>query len=123
MFRRLSAAAAVRSTGWFGIIVPAAYAALVVAAALFVVADDLFNDSGDPSFAGVWLILVTLPLSFAGLQGLEFVEARVGEVPGPFAFYAITIGCGIVQTWLLRLVTRGARRAPHPMADAHRRMG
>ncbi|KAB2344798.1 SCO4225 family membrane protein [Actinomadura rudentiformis] len=113
MFRRLSQAAAARSTGWFGIIVPAVYATLVIAVTLVVLADSLFVAHDDASLMGVWLILVTLPLSGASLSGLSGLESLLGEMPQPLKsvlFYLATTGVGLVQAWLLRLATRGRLR-------------
>ncbi|GAA2622410.1 hypothetical protein SMC26_38590 [Actinomadura fulvescens] len=113
MFRRLSAAAAARSTGWFGIIVPAVYALLVIAVALVVLVDNLFLDHEDASLSAVWLILVTAPLSGVLLSGLAGLEGLVGELPQPLGtglVYLLTIGAGLVQAWLLRLATRGRLR-------------
>ncbi|MFG1998068.1 SCO4225 family membrane protein [Spirillospora sp. NPDC048911] len=115
MFKRLSRAAAARSTGWLGIIVPAAYAALVIVVTLVVIADRVFVDHEDASLIGVWLIAVTLPLSGAGLLALAGLEGIFGEMPGPlgFALFIVaTTGPGLAQVWLLRLVTRGRLREP-----------
>ncbi|MFI0448257.1 SCO4225 family membrane protein [Actinomadura sp. 6N118] len=110
MFRRLSEAAAARSTGWFGIIVPAVYATLVVVVTLVVLADSLFVDHEDASLIGVWLVVVTLPLSGASLLGLSGLESLLGDMPQALdtvLFYLSTTGIGLVQAWLLRLATRG----------------
>ncbi|WP_131738956.1 SCO4225 family membrane protein [Actinomadura roseirufa] len=110
MFARIAARAARRQNGRMGIIVPGAYAVLIIAVTLTVLAVDLFAD--DPGFSGVWLILVTLPLSAAPLA----------LVPGPSGayslfyhvlFYVVTAGAGLLQAWILHVLIRGRRVAPH----------
>jgi hypothetical protein len=80
------------------LVVAALYTAAVVATSLMVLAVLLFSD--DPGFIGVWVILVTAPLSVVGLSLLEMF----GSPPEPFdslLFFVATTGAGLLQAWLL----------------------
>ncbi|KAB2368237.1 SCO4225 family membrane protein [Actinomadura montaniterrae] len=74
------------------------YAAAVTVATGVVLAADLFAD--DPGFIGVWLILVTAPLSLVALALFELP----GEMPQAVTnvlFYVATTGAGVIQAWLI----------------------
>ncbi|WP_433331969.1 SCO4225 family membrane protein [Spirillospora sp. CA-294931] len=104
MFSRLSVLAKRRRHGWLGIAVPGAYLALVLVTTGVVAAVHVFAD--DPGFIGVWLILVTSPLSMVPLMMVD------GDLPGPLNvifFYGATTGSGLVQAWLLWVLARGKK--------------
>ncbi|QXJ24150.1 hypothetical protein AGRA3207_005414 [Actinomadura graeca] len=106
MFTHLSAAAARRRSGRLGIVLPGGYAALVIAVTLVVAAVGLFSD--DPGFVGIWLALVSAPLSIPAL----WLTDLLGEVSQPVdqaLFFLSTTGAGLAQAWLLRLLVRGRR--------------
>jgi hypothetical protein len=78
--------------------VAVAYAAVVIVTTGIVLGADLFAD--DPGFIGVWLILVTAPLSMIALSVFELF----GEMPqalGNVLFYVATTGAGAIQAWLM----------------------
>ncbi|WP_433476875.1 SCO4225 family membrane protein [Spirillospora sp. CA-142024] len=80
------------------LVVAALYTATVIATSLMVLAVVLFAD--DPGFIGIWLILVTSPLSMVALYLIDLL----GHPPEPFdgiLFFAATIGAGLLQAWLL----------------------
>ncbi|MGI5167510.1 SCO4225 family membrane protein [Spirillospora sp. CA-253888] len=104
MFQRLSAYASRRRNGWLGIVIPGAYAALVLVAAVAVTAVVLFSD--DPGFVAIWLFIPTLPLSILPLALLP--DEPSGPLGGALLIVTVT-GAGLVQAWLLHLLLRGGR--------------
>ncbi|WP_018654355.1 SCO4225 family membrane protein [Actinomadura flavalba] len=93
-------------------IIAGGYAVLVALVALGTIAVLLFAE--DTDFAGIYLILVTLPIAF---------PVSLLPLDGNAMFVAFTAG-GFVQAWLLWLVLRGRRavtpgapRTPEPTAS------
>jgi hypothetical protein len=89
------------------------YGAAVAVTTGIVLAADLFAD--DPGFIGVFLILVTAPLSMVTLYLFDFF----GEMPQALTnvlFYVATTGAGALQTWLLWPGRRRRTVAKEPSA-------
>ncbi|QKG22497.1 SCO4225 family membrane protein [Actinomadura verrucosospora] len=98
---------------WVRLAVAASYGTAVLVTTAIVLGYDLFAD--DPGFIGVWLILITSPLSMVGMYLLEFL----GDMPdalGTFVLYAMTTVSGALQTWLLWPPRRPRREAEAPPA-------
>jgi hypothetical protein len=92
--------AAEYSNGKRALAISAAYAALVLGVAVFV----LIANFWPPNFAGIWLFIVTLPSSLLVL----LIPAQ-----GTLLTVCVTLG-GLVQAWLLWLGLRGRRRSDLP---------
>lgn len=88
------------SRGSIALAISGGYALLVVGVAVFVVLANL----RPPSFAGIWLMFVTLPSSLLVL----LLPAR-----GILLTVCMTLG-GLVQAYLLWLALRGERRSDLP---------
>ncbi|MFJ8676087.1 SCO4225 family membrane protein [Streptomyces sp. NPDC093589] len=101
----------------FGNPVSLGYLALVVAAALFAVADGLASAHADASFAGVWALLLTAPTVFPLLLTGDAVWGESAAPDGYLA--AATVAAALVNALLLGLARRGLRsRGGSPRGSA-----
>lgn len=106
------------SHGSLALSIAGLYLLLVIAVVVGVVLDATFVEHPDASMAGVLVYAVTLPLSIGAIM-------LVPE-SGPWsdvAFFAVPLGCGILQAAGLYLALRGRRipsgdrgGPPHPAA-------
>ncbi|WP_116021191.1 SCO4225 family membrane protein [Thermomonospora umbrina] len=114
LFTRLATAARRRERGVPALVVSGLYAALVLGTAVFVEAVVLFSE--DPGFVGVWLVLVTLPLStfVLGLTTVLVPDGGGGILESLVLFTIPCAAVGLLQSWLLWRVFRGRRREPAP---------
>ncbi|WP_157407904.1 SCO4225 family membrane protein [Actinomadura atramentaria] len=80
------------------LVVAVAYAALVLAVALMVLAVETF--SADPGFVGVWLVFVTSPTSLLIMPALALFD-DLPIVFGQIAFYVVALSAGTFHTWLV----------------------
>ncbi|MFC9913308.1 SCO4225 family membrane protein [Streptomyces sp. NPDC127197] len=88
--------AALYTRGDTALIVAGGYAALVVGVAAWLEALVLL---GDPGLGGVWLILVTLPVSIPLIL-----------IPAPPEAYGVMLAAGgLAQAWVLWRLLRGRR--------------
>ncbi len=88
------------------------YLALVILALGVVLYDTYFVEHLDASFAGIYLIALTLPLSMLAMTATDTL-LPIDALPGP-AFLVVLVGCGLLQAVGLWFVLRGRVTGPPP---------
>jgi hypothetical protein len=86
------------------------YVALVILALGVVLYDMYFVEHLDASFAGIYLIALTLPLSMLAMTAADTL-LPIDALPGP-AFLVVLVGCGLLQALGLWFVLRGPANCP-----------
>ena len=92
---RLPPKAAAYSNGARAVAISGGYVGIVLSVTVFVFIANL----RPPSFAAMWLFLITLPISLP----IQFIPTK-----GNLYVTSMTLG-GLVQAWLLWLALRGQR--------------
>jgi hypothetical protein len=87
-----------------------AYIALVILALGVVLYDLYFVEHLDASFAGIYLIAITLPLSMLAMTTADTL-LPTDALSGP-AFLVVLVGCGLLQAIGLWFVLRGPAAGP-----------
>ncbi|WP_326637065.1 hypothetical protein OIE67_04885 [Nonomuraea fuscirosea] len=90
-----------------GLAIAGAYALLVLLVAAYVeISTRLAADS--QGLEGIYLFIVTAPTSWLVML------LPVADVLPPEVYLALLVGVGLLQAWVLWLLTRGRRVAHHP---------
>lgn len=100
------------------------YLTLVLAAWTFTLYDVYFVDHADASFAGIPLVLLTAPLSFAfspivGVFGM-LTAADPDSILTPIVTFAPSLALGVIQAYVAWLVLRGRRVVNEPSPPVSR---
>ncbi|MFB4298253.1 SCO4225 family membrane protein [Actinomadura sp. NTSP31] len=117
IFNRVRSRASRYERGRVAAAISGAYAVLVLANAAGSVTMGIFAD--DPTFSGIWLLLVSAPSSFL-ITSLTFPlipDEGPSRALGVVLFDLPCTVAGLLQAWLLWRITRGPGKkdtVPHP---------